>query len=89
MRYLLALCIALAASDLMAQSSQTVPAPPLTLLPLSSTATTCQTSCDTQAMNCVSSCVPIGGAVTTTLPAPGACNNACATQQLVCKQACR
>jgi hypothetical protein len=93
MRYLLALCtllIVLAASDhLMAQSGQTVPAPPLTLLPLTATSTACQTSCDVIAMNCQSACVPVGPTATTTLSAPGACNNACTTQALVCKQTCR
>jgi hypothetical protein len=73
----------------LAQTGQTVAPPPApTLLPLGSTSTACLTSCDTVAMNCQASCIPAGVSVTTTPPAPGACNNACTTQQLVCKQGC-
>jgi hypothetical protein len=93
MRYLLLLCallVILFASDrrLIAQTSQTVAPPPApTLLPLTATSTACLTSCDTVAMNCQVACIPVVS-TTTTVPAPGACNNACITQQLVCKQGC-
>jgi hypothetical protein len=64
------------------QTVQPFVPPPLQPLP-SSAFTTCTVSCDTQAMNCQSACVPGG---------PGAanpsCNLTCSSQQLVCKQSC-
>jgi hypothetical protein len=58
-------------------------------LPASTTAfTTCSMGCDTLAMSCQSTCVPVTGANPATVPATGACNLSCATQQLVCKQSC-
>jgi hypothetical protein len=93
MRYMLPTCILLvafgASGTLLAQTGQTVAPPPApTLLPLTATSTACLTSCDTTAMNCQAACIPAGVSVTTSPPAPGACNNACTTQQLVCKQGC-
>jgi hypothetical protein len=82
-----ALLAALAVSGpaVLAQTGSTVPAPPPpTLLPLVSPSTACLTNCDTSAMNCQTACVPS----LTSTAAPGACNNACTTQQLVCKQGC-
>jgi len=67
--------------------TQTAPVAPLPTLQLpSSTVTSCQVNCDTTAMNCQNSCVQVGPV---TQPAvPGACNVACGSQQLVCKQRC-
>jgi hypothetical protein len=89
MRYLVGLSLLLATlSPLSALAqTQTAPVAPLPTLQLpSSTVTTCQVNCDTVAMNCQNTCVQVGPVVT---PAtPGACNVACASQQLVCKQRC-
>jgi hypothetical protein len=62
-------------------------------LPVATTAfTACSMACDTLAMNCQNSCVPITGAAAANPAAPAgvtsSCNLSCATQQLVCKQSC-
>ena len=90
MRNLLVPCallaaLAVSAPTVLAQTGQTIPPPPPpTLLPLVAPSTACLTSCDTIAMNCQTACVP---SITSTVAA-GSCNNACTTQQLVCKQNC-
>jgi hypothetical protein len=80
------------ATEVFAQAGQTINPVPLTPPTLNLTTTTCQTTCDTQAMLCLNTCVSTAAApTTTTLAAPssaGACNLSCTTQQLVCKQRC-
>jgi hypothetical protein len=79
------------ATELSAQSGQTINPVPLTPPSVNTATSTCQTSCDVQAMTCLNSCVP---ASTATAASPGAatssgaCNLSCTTQQLVCKQRC-
>jgi hypothetical protein len=74
------------------QTVQPFVPPPPQLLPSASAFTTCTMNCDTQAMNCLGTCVPTPTAPTTTTPAAvpstGSCNLSCTTQQLVCKQRC-
>jgi hypothetical protein len=69
-----------------------IPLPTPQLLPSGSTFTTCTSACDTLAMNCQSSCVPVTGPAATNPTAPAgatsSCNPSCASQQLVCKQSC-
>jgi hypothetical protein len=93
---LVAIVLADSGSMLMAQTGQTVPPPPpLQLPPVASTSTACLVNCDTAAMNCLNSCVIVGpaagsslsGAIPNTVGS-AACNNACSTTQLVCKQGC-
>ena len=78
-------------TEVFAQASQTVNPVPITPPTLNTITTTCQTSCDVQAMTCLNSCVPTS---TATAASPGAatssgtCNLGCTTQQLVCKQRC-
>jgi hypothetical protein len=89
MRDLIGLLVFLAAMHTASgfAQTQTAPAPPVPTLQLPSTAsTTCMINCDTSAMNCLNSCVPVGPVTTTA--APGACNLTCTSQQLVCKQRC-
>ena len=50
-------------SELFAQSNQVTNPVPLTPPNVNTTTTNCQISCDTQAMNCQSSCVPITGSL--------------------------
>jgi hypothetical protein len=73
----------------MAQAGQTVtpvPAPPPSL---SLATTSCQISCDTQAMNCMNNCGLITGAQATAAPDFRVqCSLGCSSQQLVCKQGC-
>ena len=81
------------ATEVFAQAGQTINPVPLTPPSISTTTTTCQTSCDVQAMTCLNTCVSTAAAptTTTTLAGPssaGACNLSCTTQQLVCKQRC-
>ena len=80
--------------DLFAQSSQTVTPVPMTPPSVNTTTLTCQINCDTQAMNCMNNCIPIGGltvnsagAVSSPVVNPS-CNSTCSSQQLVCKQQC-
>ena len=53
---------------------------------------TCIINCDTVAMNCQNSCVPVTGSVAAGPLAPAgvtsSCNLSCASQQLSCKQFC-
>jgi hypothetical protein len=65
------------------QTVQPFVPPPPRFLPSTSAFTTCQTSCDTQVMNCQNACVPSGPVA----PNPS-CNLNCSSQQLVCKQSC-
>ncbi len=81
------------ATEVAAQPGQTINPVPLTPPTLNLTTPTCQTTCDTQAMLCLNTCVSSAAATTTTTTtaAPstaGACNLSCTTQQLVCKQRC-
>jgi hypothetical protein len=81
------------ATEVAAQAGQVINPVPLTPPSVNLTTTTCQTTCDTQAMLCQNTCVSSAAATatTTTLAAPssaGACNLSCTTQQLVCKQRC-
>jgi hypothetical protein len=80
--------------ELFAQSNQTVNPVPITPPSLNTTTLTCQINCDTQAMNCMNNCIPIGGltvnsagAVSSPVVNPS-CNSTCSSQQLVCKQQC-
>jgi hypothetical protein len=78
-------------TEVFAQAGQTVNPVPITPPTLNLTTTTCQTVCDTQAMNCQSSCVsttPSATVVTAPAGSSAACNLGCTTQQLVCKQRC-
>jgi hypothetical protein len=97
MRYVLCvLLLAAGASTAFAQNAQTVPAPPPpTLLPQTSTSTSCLITCDTVAATCQNGCIVVGPAVTTSTPGAipntagiSSCNLACTTQALVCKQGC-
>jgi hypothetical protein len=96
MRYVLSLSILLVVTAAQAQTGQTVPPPPPPQLPpIASTSTACLVNCDTSAMNCLNACVPVGPGAASTLPGAipnttglSGCSNACATQQLVCKQGC-
>jgi hypothetical protein len=81
------------ATEVAAQANQTINPVPLTPPTLNLTTTTCHT----QAMLCLNTCVSTATAPTTTTtgtttPAAtssaGACNLSCTTQQLVCKQRC-
>ena len=47
--------------ELSAQSNQTVNPVPTTPPSPNTTTLTCQINCDTQAMNCMNNCIPIGG----------------------------
>jgi hypothetical protein len=97
-RYVLAALMLLAgislATDVFAQANQTSPPVPLVAPSLNTGTLTCQVNCDTTAMNCQNSCVPTGapsatlGGAATPGAGSGACNLACSTQQLVCKQRC-
>jgi hypothetical protein len=89
MRYLSCIVLLIAGvSTALAQSAQTVaPPPPPTLLPQTSTSTSCLVSCDTTAMNCQNGCVVVGPVATGTSP-NASCTLACTTQALVCKQGC-
>lgn len=69
------------ATELLAQAGQTVNPVPIVPPVLQTTTLTCQINCDTQAMNCMNSCVP-------SATGNPSCNLACSTQQLVCKQRC-
>src|SRR5262249_36168722 len=51
-------CAALT-TELFAQANQTSPPVPLLTPSLNTTTLTCQINCDTQAMNCQNSCLPI------------------------------
>jgi hypothetical protein len=85
------LSCALFATELFAQSGQVTNPIPLTPPTVNTTITTCQTSCDMQAMTCLNGCVPTSTATAVSPGAAasgGACNLACTTQQLVCKQRC-
>jgi hypothetical protein len=80
-------------TELFAQANQTVNPVPITPPTLNTTTTTCQINCDTQAMFCLNTCVPITGSPAQANPAipagvTGTCNLSCTTQQLVCKQRC-
>ena len=75
-------------ADLFAQSNQTAPPVPLTAPTINTTTLQCQISCDTQAMNCLNSCVvPV---LNPTVPAGATspCNLSCTSSQLTCKQRC-
>jgi hypothetical protein len=71
-----------------AQSGQTVNPVPLTRPSINTNTSQCQINCDTQAMNCMNSCV--GAPVSPTAPAgiTSSCNLSCSTSQLNCKQRC-
>jgi hypothetical protein len=79
------------ATELSAQAGQVINPVPLTPPSVNTATSTCQTSCDMQAMTCLNGCVPTS---TATAVSPGAvassgtCNLNCTTQQLVCKQRC-
>lgn len=77
-------------TEVFAQAGQVVNPVPITPPSVNTATTTCQTSCDTQAMVCLNSCIPITTPATTpaVTTSPGACNLNCTTQQLVCKQRC-
>jgi hypothetical protein len=81
-------------SELLAQSSQTVNPVPITPPSLNTTTLSCQINCDTAAMNCMNTCIPAAGLSISSAGVVGSpvanpsCNNACSTQQLVCKQQC-
>jgi hypothetical protein len=79
-------------TELFAQANQTVNPVPLTPPSVNTATTTCQINCDTQAMFCQNSCVPITGTTAANPAAPAgassACNLSCTSQQLVCKQRC-
>jgi hypothetical protein len=72
----------------LAQTQNIPPPPPVQLLPQTSIANTCTLGCDTAAMGCLNTCVPIGPATSTSSGASAQCNLACTSQQLVCKQRC-
>ena len=81
-------------TELFAQANQTSPPVPLVTPSLNTTTLTCQINCDTQAMNCMNNCIPVGGltvnsagAVSSPVVNPS-CNSTCSSQQLVCKQQC-
>ena len=86
-------CIAFA-TELFAQASQTVNPVPITPPTINTTTLTCQVNCDTQAMNCMNNCIPIGGltvnssGVVSSPVVNPSCNSTCSSQQLVCKQQC-
>ncbi len=75
-------------SGAFAQSSQTVTPVPITPPTLQTTTLTCQITCDTLAMNCMNSCVPVTGSTAAAAGSNPSCNLSCSTQQLVCKQRC-
>ncbi len=79
-------------TELFAQANQTVNPVPLTPPSVNTVTTTCQINCDTQAMLCQNSCVPITGTTAANPAVPAgassACNLSCTSQQLVCKQRC-
>jgi hypothetical protein len=73
----------------LAQTFQNVPPPPpVQLLPSVSPNTTCTLGCDSLAMNCLNTCVPIGPVASTAQGPNTQCSLTCTTQQLVCKQRC-
>jgi hypothetical protein len=72
----------------LAQSQTVPPPPPVQLLPSVSLNNTCMLGCDTAAMGCLNTCVPIGAATSTSSGASAQCNLTCTSQQLVCKQRC-
>jgi hypothetical protein len=80
--------------ELFAQSNQTVIPVPITPPSLNTTTLTCQINCDTQAMNCMNNCIPIGGltvnsaGVVSSPVVNPSCNSTCSSQQFVCKQQC-
>jgi hypothetical protein len=77
------------ATELLAQSGQTVNPVPITPPSIQTSTLTCQINCDTQAMNCTNGCLPTTAAQTLGAAAGSpSCNLACSTQQLVCKQRC-
>lgn len=77
------------ATELLAQSGQTVNPVPIVPPSLQTSTLTCQINCDTQAMNCTNGCLPTTAAATLGAAAGSpSCNLACSTQQLVCKQRC-
>jgi hypothetical protein len=77
------------ATELLAQSGQTVNPVPIVPPSLQTSTLTCQINCDTQAMNCTNGCLPTTAAQTLGAAAGSpSCNLACSTQQLVCKQRC-
>ena len=77
------------ATELLAQSGQTVNPVPIVPPSLQTSTLTCQINCDTQAMNCANGCLPTTAAQTLGAAAGSpSCNLACSTQQLVCKQRC-
>ena len=87
------------ATEVFPQAGQTVNPVPITPPTLNTTTLTCQINCDTQAMSCLNTCVPITGSPAQTGSSVGtnpavpagvtsACNLSCTTQQLVCKQRC-
>jgi hypothetical protein len=83
-------CVAFG-TELFAQAGQTINPVPLTPPTLNTAPTTCQTSCDVQAMTCLNACVPTSAASAAspgTAASSGTCNLSCTTQQLVCKQRC-
>jgi hypothetical protein len=74
-------------AELFAQASQTAPPVPLATPSINTRTHTCHTTCDTQAMNCMNSCVvPISPTAPT--GSTGSCNLNCTTSQLTCKQRC-
>jgi len=87
---LVLLSCAVFGTELSAQSGQVINPVPLTPPTVNTTTTTCQISCDGQAMTCLNSCLPTTAATAAnpTAPASGTCNLNCTTQQLVCKQRC-
>jgi hypothetical protein len=75
-------------TEAFAQAGQVAPPVPLRAPSVNTTTLTCQINCDTLAMNCQNSCLPIAAPTPGTPANTGACNLNCSTQQLVCKQRC-
>lgn len=77
------------ATELLAQTGQTVTPVPIVPPSLQTTTLTCQINCDTQAMTCMNGCLPTTAATTLGAAVSNpSCNLGCSTQQLVCKQRC-
>jgi hypothetical protein len=79
------------ATEVFAQAGQTINPVPLTPPSINTTTTTCQTSCDVQAMTCQNTCFAAAAAGQTNILTPTFANTCvfnCTNQQLVCKQRC-
>jgi|SRR5215467_6125850 len=72
------------------QLAQNVQPTPVNPLPgITSTVTTCMTTCDIQTMSCLNACVPVGPVVAPNPAGAAPCTLSCVNSQLVCKSNCR